>query len=103
MRWNRFWKPQRKRALCGQAYVLVRLPYEVKTLFRDWLTEHFPDRAAHVMSLINDMRGGKDNDPNFGSRMKGTGPVAELTTQSVHDCLQATRPGSSEEECPATH
>lgn len=59
-------------------YILLRLPYEVKDLFRDWLTEHFPDRAAHVMSLINEMRGGRDNDPNFGSRMKGTGPVAEL-------------------------
>jgi len=59
-------------------YVLLRLPYEVKDLFRDWLTEHFPDRAAHVMSLIHDMRNGRDNDPNFGSRMKGSGPMAEL-------------------------
>ena len=59
-------------------YVLVRLPYEIKDLFRDWLAEHFPDRAAHVMSLIRDMRGGRDNDPNFGSRMRGTGPIAEL-------------------------
>jgi DNA repair photolyase len=59
-------------------YVLVRLPYEIKDLFRDWLTEHFPDRAAHVMSLIQDMRGGRDNDPRFGTRMKGTGPIAEL-------------------------
>lgn len=59
-------------------YVLVRLPYEIKDLFRDWLAEHFPDRAAHVMSLIQDMRGGRDNDPNFGSRMRGTGPIAEL-------------------------
>lgn len=59
-------------------YVLLRLPYEVKDLFRDWLQEHFPDRAAHVMALINDMRGGRDNDPNFGSRMRGTGPMAEL-------------------------
>jgi DNA repair photolyase len=60
------------------AYVLVRLPYEIKDLFRDWLTEHFPDRAAHVMALIQDMRGGKDNDPRFGTRMRGTGPIAEL-------------------------
>jgi DNA repair photolyase len=59
-------------------YVLLRLPYEVKDLFREWLAEHYPDRAAHVMSLIQDMRGGRDNDPNFGSRMRGTGPVAEL-------------------------
>jgi DNA repair photolyase len=59
-------------------YVLVRLPFEIKDLFRDWLTEHFPDRAAHVMSLIQDMRGGRDNDPRFGTRMRGTGPIAEL-------------------------
>jgi DNA repair photolyase len=59
-------------------YVMVRLPYEVKDLFREWLTEHHPQRAAHVMALIQDMRGGRDNDPNFGSRMRGTGPVAAL-------------------------
>jgi DNA repair photolyase len=58
--------------------VPVRLPYEVKDLFRDWLAEHLPDRAAHVMSLIQSMRGGRDNDPRFGSRMRGEGPVAEL-------------------------
>jgi DNA repair photolyase len=59
-------------------YDLLRLPYEIKDLFRDWLTEHFPDRAAHVMALIQDMRGGRDNDPRFGTRMRGTGPIAEL-------------------------
>jgi DNA repair photolyase len=59
-------------------YVLLRLPYEIKDLFTEWLAEHFPDRAAHVMSLIRDMRGGRDNDPRFGSRMRGTGPFAEL-------------------------
>ena len=59
-------------------YVLLRLPYEVKDLFREWLAEHYPERAKHVMSLINQARGGKDNDPNFGSRMRGTGPYAEL-------------------------
>lgn len=59
-------------------YVLLRLPWEVKDLFREWLAEHYPDRAKHVMSLINQARGGKDNDPNFGSRMSGTGPYAEL-------------------------
>jgi DNA repair photolyase len=59
-------------------YVMLRLPYEVKDLFREWLAEHHPQRASHVMSLIQDVRGGRDNDPNFGSRMRGTGPVAEL-------------------------
>lgn len=59
-------------------YTVVRLPYEIKDLFREWLAEHFPDRAAHVMSLIRDMRGGRDYDSTFGDRMRGTGPIAEL-------------------------
>lgn len=59
-------------------YVFVRLPFEVKDLFRDWLVQHYPLKAEHIMSLINQSRGGKDNDPNFGSRMRGTGLFAEL-------------------------
>ncbi|HTT02315.1 MAG TPA: PA0069 family radical SAM protein [Steroidobacteraceae bacterium] len=59
-------------------YVLLRLPYEVKTLFREWLAEHHPLRAEHVMSLVQAMRGGRDNDPRFGYRMRGTGTFAEL-------------------------
>jgi DNA repair photolyase len=59
-------------------YVLLRLPYEIKDLFREWLEQHYPQRAAHVMSLIRDMRGGRDNDPQFGTRMRGTGPYAQL-------------------------
>jgi DNA repair photolyase len=59
-------------------YVLLRLPYEIKDLFAEWLQEHYPRRAAHVMSVIRDMRGGRDNDPRFGTRMRGTGPFAQL-------------------------
>ena len=59
-------------------YVLLRLPHEIKDLFRDWLAEHYPQRAAHVMSLVQQSRGGKDNDPRFGKRMRGTGPWAAL-------------------------
>ena len=59
-------------------YVLLRLPYEIKDLFAEWLAQHYPQRAAHVMSLVRAMRGGRDNDPNFGSRMRGTGPFALL-------------------------
>ena len=59
-------------------YVLLRLPYEIKDLFSEWLLEHYPQRAAHVMSLVRAMRDGRDNDPNFGSRMRGTGPYALL-------------------------
>ncbi|MEO1574443.1 MAG: PA0069 family radical SAM protein [Pseudomonadota bacterium] len=60
------------------AYILVRLPHEVKTLFRDWLEQHYPDRAGHVMSLIRQSRGGRDNDPRFGHRMRGEGVFAAL-------------------------
>src|SRR5665213_2061781 len=60
------------------AYVMLRLPHEVKDLFREWLQCHYPMRAAHVMSLVRDIRGGRDNDPAFGSRMVGRGAFAEL-------------------------
>ena len=59
-------------------YVLMRLPWELKELFRDWLERHYPLKAKHVMSRVQAMRGGRDNDPNFGSRMRGTGEFAEL-------------------------
>ena len=59
-------------------YVLLRLPHELKIIFREWLAKHYPDRAKHVMSLINQSRGGKDYDSQFGTRMRGTGPYAEL-------------------------
>lgn len=59
-------------------YSLVRLPHEVKDLFREWLQRHMPDRAQHVMSLIQEARGGRDNDPEFGRRMTGTGAWARL-------------------------
>jgi DNA repair photolyase len=62
----------------GVFYLPVRLPHEVAPLFRAWLDEHYPDRAAKVMHIINDMRGGKDNDPNWFSRMRGQGPWADL-------------------------
>jgi DNA repair photolyase len=68
------------------AYVMLRLPYEVKDLFREWLANHLPERADHVMSLIRAMRGGKDNDPRFGSRMRGEGTYAELIRQRFQVC-----------------
>jgi DNA repair photolyase len=57
-------------------YVLLRLPLEVRDLFREWLMANFPDRYRHVFKLIRDMRGGKDYDSTFGTRMTGTGPIA---------------------------
>lgn len=63
------------------SWQLVRLPLEVAPLFRAWLEEHFPLRAEHVMSVLNQMRGGRDNDPRFGHRMRGEGPYAQLLAQ----------------------
>ncbi|MEY4268942.1 MAG: repair photolyase, partial [Pseudomonadota bacterium] len=60
------------------SYILLRLPHEVAPLFRAWLAAHFPDRAEKVMSIVRDMRGGRDNDPDFGSRMRGRGVWADL-------------------------
>jgi DNA repair photolyase len=60
------------------AYVIMRLPNELKDLFKEWLVTHYPDRADHVMSIIHQLRGGRDNDPRFGTRMTGTGMYAEL-------------------------
>ena len=59
-------------------YVLLRLPHELKALFRQWLDEHLPERADHVMSLVRAAREGRENDPRFGSRMVGSGPWAQL-------------------------
>lgn len=60
------------------SYVLLRLPHELKEVWREWLAQHYPDRAAHVMSLVAQMRGGRDYDPAFGRRMRGEGPFAAL-------------------------
>ncbi len=60
------------------SYVFVRLPYEVKDLFKQWLATHFPERAEHVMSIIKQMRGGKEYDSSYGTRMRGTGEFAQL-------------------------
>jgi DNA repair photolyase len=59
----------------------MRLPWEIKELFTDWLERHYPLKAKHVMSRVHQMRGGRDNDPNFGSRMRGTGELADLLAQ----------------------
>ncbi|HXF65947.1 MAG TPA: PA0069 family radical SAM protein [Burkholderiales bacterium] len=59
-------------------YVLMRLPWEVKDVFKEWLERNYPLKAKHVMSRVRAMRGGRDNDPDFGSRMRGQGELARL-------------------------
>ncbi len=60
------------------AFIVLRLPHEVRGLFDAWLQEHYPLKRERVLSAIREMRGGRDNDPRFGSRMTGSGPFAEL-------------------------
>ena len=62
-------------------YTVLRLPWELKDLVREWLELHFPERAEHVLSLVRQMRGGRDNDARFGKRMRGEGQFAELIRQ----------------------
>ncbi len=62
-------------------YVLLRLPLEVRELFQEWLEAHYPQRSRRVMSLLRQARGGRENDPRFGHRMRGSGPWATLLEQ----------------------
>ena len=71
-------------------YLPVRLPHEVAPLFRAWLDQHYPDRAGKVMATIRSMRGGRDNDPDFFTRMQGEGPWADLLrTRFAAACRKA--------------
>jgi len=82
-------EPDMERVLeaCAEAgatnasYIVLRLPWEVAPLFKDWLAAHFPDRAERVMGRVRDMRGGKDYDSNFATRMKGEGLWADMLKQ----------------------
>ncbi len=62
-------------------YTLLRLPFEVAGLFQEWLAQHVPEKEARVMGILRDLRSGKTNDPDFGSRMRGTGNYAALIRQ----------------------
>jgi DNA repair photolyase len=79
-------------------WTLIRLPHEVKDLFRDWLAQHYPLRAEHVMSVIQQMRGGRDNDPQFGSRMRGQGLFADLISRRFD--IACRRLGLNRERAP---
>ena len=78
-----------KAAGCTSAgYVLLRLPLEVRDIFKEWLMANFPDRYRHVLSLIRQTRGGKDYDAQWGTRMKGGGPVAWLIGRRVEQACE---------------
>lgn len=64
--------------------IVLRLPWELSPLFRQWLDQHYPQRAARIMARVQDMRGGRDNDARFGTRMTGQGVWAQLLSQRFH-------------------
>ena len=64
-------------------YTCIRLPHELKQLFREWLDAHYPEKAAHIISLIQQMNGGKDYDSNFATRMRGQGVFADIIRKRV--------------------
>ena len=70
------------------AYIMLRLPLEVRDLFFQWLHEHYPMRAEHIISLLRQSRGGVDNDSRFGHRMRGTGTFADLLAQRFRICCK---------------
>ncbi|PQM27588.1 radical SAM protein [Sphingopyxis lindanitolerans] len=71
------------------SYIVMRLPHEVAPLFRAWLATHYPDRADKVMHMVQDIRGGRDNDPGFFTRMKGQGIWPQLIRQRVQRAARA--------------
>ena len=79
-------------------WIMLRLPREVAPLFRDWLDAHYPLRAEHVMSIVQQLRGGKDYDAKFGTRMRGTGPFAELIEKRF--ALACKRLGLNRDRAP---
>ncbi|MBV9509069.1 MAG: PA0069 family radical SAM protein [Caulobacteraceae bacterium] len=79
-------------------YVILRLPLEIKDLFREWLEAERPDRARRVLSLIRQTRGGKDYDAEWGKRMRGQGPIADLLARRFHVAVQ--RLGLNRERSP---
>jgi len=82
-----------KAGACQASYVVLRLPLEVRDLFVEWLRESAPLRAEHVMSLVRQMRGGRDYQPGFGTRMKGTGAYATLLRQRFELACRRLRIG----------
>ena len=99
-----------QRGVRSASWIMLRLPHEVAPLFREWLSVHFPERSAKVMAIVRSMRGGRDNDPDFFSRMRPNGTWAEIFRKRFHlackrhslvaeqqnslDCSQFRRPST---------
>jgi DNA repair photolyase len=87
----------------SMGYILLRLPREVRDLFYEWVETHFPDRARRVRNRIREMRDGRDSDPEFGSRMRGSGPWADLLkARFAAACRRAGLPREEEKPLDTT-
>jgi DNA repair photolyase len=78
MEMERLLEAAAERGAKGAGYTLLRVPLEIKGLIEDWLATHAPNKAKHVMSLLRETHGGKPYDSEWGKRMRGTGPYAEM-------------------------
>lgn len=84
-------------------WIPLRLPHEVAPLFREWLAVHYPDRAGKVMSIVREMRGGRDNDPNFHSRMNPQGVWADLIRARFRVACRKAGIGKARFELDCSH
>jgi len=82
----------------GANWIMLRLPLEVAPLFREWLEEHFPDRARRVLGRVRELHGGQDYDHAWGKRLTGEGLFAELFAQRFE--IAAARAGLQRELTP---
>src|SRR6266513_162579 len=87
----------------GAGYVILRLPLEVRDLFREWLMSNFPDRYRHVFKLIREMRGGKDYDSTWGKRMTGSGPYAWMIGRRFELACEKLRLNADKVKLTAEH
>ena len=84
-------------------WIPLRLPHEVAPLFREWLAVHYPERAGKVMSIVRDMRGGRDNDPDFHSRMNPQGVWADLIRARFRVACRKAGIGKTRFELDCSH
>ncbi len=91
------------RGVTSVGWIPLRLPHEVAPLFREWLAVHFPERASKVMGIVRDMRGGRDNDPNFHSRFNPKGVWADLIRTRFQVACRRAGIGKARFELDCSH
>ncbi len=72
----------------GANFIMLRLPGEVKDIFKEWLLRYYPNKVSHVLNLIREVRGGRENDPRFGTRMRGQGAYAVIMEQRFERAVE---------------